>query len=374
MRSRYRDYQTSSRAIPGTLLIDPSDMLEACTSPAWWPAIPADSRRSGGYGIAGASNRVDPDVYRAPVAQLDRAAASEAVGQKFESSRAHHFPKNKLAPGIDCDGACALAGETPEESGSGLDGGPTVGADALLVAVVEKDVGAGVVALGTLSAAGDVLDDALGRDWLPVVTHRVPLDDLEAELFGGAEDHRAPGAVGRPKIVYRSADGVFESLVAGAEFFADDAGGEEAQPGMGLSVVADKMTGSVDAANDLGALANEAANHEEAGAGVVLGQELEKLVGRNVVRPVVVGEGNFVGVVARDDGVAEELRAGAKSSVGEGEARGDGHGSGCRERRFERGERGGHGYFFRSASTSSAWPSGLTLLNSWMRRWSGPMT
>ena len=28
----------------------------------------------------------------APVAQLDRAAASEAVGQTFESSRAHHFP------------------------------------------------------------------------------------------------------------------------------------------------------------------------------------------------------------------------------------------------------------------------------------------
>ena len=26
----------------------------------------------------------------APVAQLDRAAASEAVGQTFESSRAHH--------------------------------------------------------------------------------------------------------------------------------------------------------------------------------------------------------------------------------------------------------------------------------------------
>ncbi len=28
----------------------------------------------------------------APVAQLDRAAASEAVGQKFESSRVHHLP------------------------------------------------------------------------------------------------------------------------------------------------------------------------------------------------------------------------------------------------------------------------------------------
>jgi hypothetical protein len=30
-------------------------------------------------------------LRNAPVAQLDRAAASEAVGQKFESSRAHHF-------------------------------------------------------------------------------------------------------------------------------------------------------------------------------------------------------------------------------------------------------------------------------------------
>ena len=33
----------------------------------------------------------------APVAQLDRAAASEAVGQKFESSRAHHSPASKEA-------------------------------------------------------------------------------------------------------------------------------------------------------------------------------------------------------------------------------------------------------------------------------------
>src|SRR5207249_4536386 len=39
----------------------------------------------------------------APVAQLDRAAASEAVGQRFESSRAHHISRtttksDKLVP------------------------------------------------------------------------------------------------------------------------------------------------------------------------------------------------------------------------------------------------------------------------------------
>src|SRR6476469_5586594 len=34
---------------------------------------------------------------RAPVAQLDRATVSEAVGQRFESSRAHHLFPLKLA-------------------------------------------------------------------------------------------------------------------------------------------------------------------------------------------------------------------------------------------------------------------------------------
>jgi hypothetical protein len=35
---------------------------------------------------------IDDRVY-APVAQLDRAFASEAKGQQFESARAHHIPK-----------------------------------------------------------------------------------------------------------------------------------------------------------------------------------------------------------------------------------------------------------------------------------------
>ena len=46
----------------------------------------------------------------APVAQLDRAAASEAVGQKFESSRAHHlllWPHHPLFP--DAGRTCTSA-------------------------------------------------------------------------------------------------------------------------------------------------------------------------------------------------------------------------------------------------------------------------
>jgi hypothetical protein len=42
------------------------------------------------YGTDCQSEAIMLGLSNAPVAQLDRAAASEAVGQKFESSRAHH--------------------------------------------------------------------------------------------------------------------------------------------------------------------------------------------------------------------------------------------------------------------------------------------
>jgi hypothetical protein len=234
-----------------------------------------------------------------------------------------------LSPGVYGDGADAFAGEAVEERGGGFDGGGAVGADALLVAVVEKDVGRGGVAACAGEASGDVGDDGFGGDGAPVVTHGVPLDDLEAEFFGGAEDCGAAGSVGRAEIVDGSADGVFEGLVAGAKLFADDAGGLEAEPGVGLGVVANQMTSRVDTADDLGTLAHEAADHEEGGAGVVLGEEVEEGVGGDVVGAVVVGEGCFVGVGAGDDGVAEELGAGAEGGVGESEAGGHGH-CGCR--------------------------------------------
>jgi len=85
---------------------------------------------------------------------------------------------------------------------------------------------------------------------------------------------------------------------------------------MGLGVVADEVASVVDAANDLGTLANEAADHEEAGARVVAGEEIEEGVGGYVVGAVVVGEGYFVGVGAGDEGVTEELGAGAEGRVG----------------------------------------------------------
>ena len=228
-----------------------------------------------------------------------------------------------LNPGVYGNRANILLGEPLEELGGGLNSRGAVDSDALLMAVVKKNVGAGVVALRALHAAGNVRDDVVGRDGLPVVAHGVPLNDLEAELCGDAEDHGAAGSVGRAKVVDGSANGVFERAVAGAELFANDARGLEAEPGVGLSVVANEMAGGVDAADDLGTQADEAADHEEGGAGVVAVEDVEERIGGEVVGAVVVGERGFVGVAASDDGVAEELGAGAEGCVGEGEAGGD---------------------------------------------------
>ena len=93
----------------------------------------------------------------------------------------------------------------------------------MLAAVVKKDVGAGAMALGAREALADVVKDAVRADRLPVVAHRVPLDELEAKLGRDAEDGRAASAVGWAKVADGRAEDIFESLVAGAEFFADDA-------------------------------------------------------------------------------------------------------------------------------------------------------
>ena len=66
------------------------------------------------------------------------------------------LPEVVSGPSVYRDRADAVEGEAVEERGGGLDGGRAVGADALLVAVVEQDVGAGVMALRAPAAALDV--------------------------------------------------------------------------------------------------------------------------------------------------------------------------------------------------------------------------
>jgi hypothetical protein len=67
------------------------------------------------------------------------------------------------------------------------------------------------------------------------------------------------------------------------------------------------VSGSVYGAGDLGPLADEAADHEEAGANIVAREDLKQSHCGGVVGAVVVGEGDLGGVSASNDGAPEEL-------------------------------------------------------------------
>ncbi len=81
-------------------------------------------------------------------------------------------------------------------------------------------------------------------------------------------------------------------------------------------VVADEVAGGGYGSGDGGALADEAADHEEGGADVVLREDFEEALGGEVVGAVVEGEGDLGGVGAGDEDFAEELGLGGEGRVG----------------------------------------------------------
>ena len=179
------------------------------------------------------------------------------------------------------------------------------------------------MALVVGDAVLEVGEDFFGGDGVPVEGGDVPLDWGEAEVAGGAEDVWATGSVGGAEETYGGAKGVFEEGVGVGELGTDAGGGLPCEPGVGHGVVADEMSGDGYGAGELGALTDEAADHEEGGAYVVAGKDFEEALGGGGVGAVVVGEGDLLWAGRGDEGGAEELRAGREGGVGEGSGGGD---------------------------------------------------
>src|SRR5213075_672221 len=98
-------------------------------------------------------------------------------------------------------------------------------------------------------------------------------------------------SVGWPEVADSDAESIFEDAVALGELLADAGQGLPGEPGMRHGVVADEMPGCGDSTGDLRALANVAADEEEAGVDIVAGEDLEKALRDDIVGAVVEGEG-----------------------------------------------------------------------------------
>src|ERR1700722_5001545 len=143
---------------------------------------------------------------------------------------------------------------------------------------------------------------------------------------GWGEDDGAAGSVGRAEEADGEAEGVLEGGVAGGELLAEAGGGLPGEPGVGHRMVADEVAGGGDGAGDLGALADVAADEEERRSDLVAGEDFEEALGGDVVGAIVVGEGDLVGVAARDEGGPEELGLWGEGGGGPGASGGGGCG------------------------------------------------
>ena len=111
----------------------------------------------------------------------------------------------------------------------------------------------------------------------------------------------------RAEVADSGAEGVFEGCVAVCQFAADGVCGVEGEPWVGHGVVADEVSGGGDGADDLGALADEAADEEKAGSDLVAGEDFEEAMGGFVVGAVIVGEGDLVRTAWCDEDLPKEL-------------------------------------------------------------------
>ncbi len=89
-------------------------------------------------------------------------------------------------------------------------------------------------------------------------------------------------------------------------------------------MIADEVAGGGDGAGEDGALADKAADQEKRRADFVAGKDFEQAFGGGVVGAVVIGKGDFAGVRAGDEDVAEELRLRPESGISSGTCGGGG--------------------------------------------------
>ena len=131
-----------------------------------------------------------------------------------------------------------------------------------------------------------------------------------------AQHVRPSCAVWWTKVLHRLAQRIFDGGVAARQFFTHSFRGLKQKHGMSRGMVADKVTGGVNSADNLRTLADETADQKKSGADVVHGEDVQQLKCIWVVGAVIIGEREFVRVTTANDGVAENLRSGPHGGIG----------------------------------------------------------
>lgn len=193
-----------------------------------------------------------------------------------------------------------------EQGCGGGDGGGAVDFEGVLAAVVEDDVRGYTSLLVALDEVGEAWGDLIDAGGLPVGGHGVPEDGREAEGACAAEGERSARAEGWTKEADRFAEDGLQFLLGAQEFFAGFAVAGEGEVGVGPGMVGEGVAGLAHLADEGFLQRGVFADEEEGGAGVVAGEDFEKLRGPAGIGTVVEGEGDFAGARGGDERGAVE--------------------------------------------------------------------
>ncbi len=210
------------------------------------------------------------------------------------------------------------AGVACEKLFGGGNRGAAICIQAAMTAVVEHDVAGAAAALVAIDLLEQILGNPVCGEFAPVCGHRIPRDGNEAELAGEFKHIGATSTKRRTEV----ADGLARDCrenVAGAGEFVEDIGGSGAgQVWMRPGMIADEVAGIGDAASEFRLGLSEFADHEECGAHVVCGKNVEEARRPRRIGAVIEGECEFAGIARGHESAAEKLGGGPMRGIGEG--------------------------------------------------------
>src|SRR5437899_1995728 len=205
--------------------------------------------------------------------------------------------------GVDCNKFQAQVPPSREPIFEGRDGVAAVAVLVAMIAIMQAEDVAGGGAGDVAPAAGlrgGALGDGLharnepfGGASAPVARDERPHHALQAEAVGGREHPRVAQTKGRTEPTGRGADGFGDGIVAALEFFADVRGRTQEEIRVSFGVIADAVTTRDGLLQKIWNLADEPADDEKGGAGVVFVEEIEKPGSNGRIGAVVESEGEF---------------------------------------------------------------------------------
>ena len=180
--------------------------------------------------------------------------------------------------------------------------------DLRLAAVVQQQIRPHATSPIAPNPLFQIRHNLLRRNRSPIETCHVPQHRNHAQLSRRAQNIRPPRPVRRPKVCDPLAESVFQSRTCHPQLLADLAGRPEQQHRMRPSMVSHHMARFANAPDQRNSFTRESPDNKECRVNLMPRENIQKLLRACVIRPVIIGQSQFVGFAPSDQSSPKNLR------------------------------------------------------------------